>query len=372
MRVGIVLLSIGIGGTEKRLATLFQFLAKQAEHEYYLVAPDCLLRLLQKQGILSDAIRELHRIDCGAWQSRLERIRLTYYVGFPLWRRALKEALTRADAAARTDVFHYALPSSYFIAPRAFRRRSVIEAQDSTQSWHNELMLRTAARRGTVVNCLSEPIRDSLERRLSPDAARRLHLSPGSLLDSRFDVPPEPKQRRVVFVGRLEPVKSPLLFVNAIARLAMRTRDFRVSILGDGSLQEQVDARIRDLGLSDILDRTFHDRPREVLAKSMVFVSLQTMDNYPSQALLEAMTCRCATVASDVGSTHRLVTPETGLRVPLDADRIADAIHMLLSDPARVDKMGLAARALVQHDHSVDRYAEYLEGLYDRAAGGTG
>jgi glycosyltransferase involved in cell wall biosynthesis len=369
MRIGIILLSLGIGGTEKRLARLYQFLARHSRHQYYLAAPDRVLRLLRQQGILTDDSLELHRIDCGVWQRPLEHLRWSYYLGLPGWRRGLSRALRRADAVAKTDVFHYALPISHFIAPPRYRRHSVMEAMDSAHEWHIELMLRAAARRGTIVNCLSLPIYQSLARRLTPDAVRQLHLSPGSLLDSVTEgSQPTPKERRVVFVGRLESVKNPLLFVEALGRLARRTRDFRASILGDGRLRERVNSRIRELGLADIVALTFHDRPRQVLTDSAVFVSLQAMDNYPSQALLEAMACRCAIVASDVGTTRKLVTPETGLLVPFDADAIADAIWSLLADPAKATRMGCAAQALANREHSIERYAAHIERLYEVAS----
>lgn len=368
MRVGIVLLSLGIGGAEKRFATLFQFLVNRSPHQYYLVAPDGILRSLQQQGFLTDTALEIHRIDCGPWQHRLERLRWPLYSGFLAWRRGVNDALRRANTVCGTDVLHHVMPISYFMASRAFREHSVVEAQASTQEWHIELMVRAAARRGAVVNCLSLPIHRSLEQRLTRDVARRLHVSPGSLLECRDDVLPGPKERRVVFVGRLEAVKNPLLFVEAIARLKARTRDFRASILGDGRLRDRVDARIRELGLTDIVDRAFHHTPRQVLAEAAVFVSLQTYDNYPSQALMEAMVCRCATVATDVGATRRLVTPETGLVVPFDSDAVADAIGVLLDDPARASQMGCAARELVRREHSIERYAEHIERLYEVAS----
>ena len=371
MRIGIVLLSLGIGGTEKRLATLFRFLSRQSRHRYYLVAPDRLLRRLKDQGILTDSGLELHRVDCGRLQPVLERMPATFYSAFPAWRQGLDRALLEADTVAKTDVFHYGIPISYFVASARFRRASVIEAMASTLERHIEWMLRAAARRGTVVNCLSAPIFHSLERRLGTSAAEHLRLSPGSLIDFTDMPVPRKKLRQVAFVGRMESIKNPLLFVDAIARLADRTSEFQAVMLGEGRLSAAVNRRILQLGLGNLIDRSFHNTPRQVLADSQVFVSLQSTDNYPSQALLEAMACGCATVASDVGTTRRLVTPDTGVLVPLDPDAIADAIFRLLSMPALAAEMGAAARELVRQDHSVGRYAQYIEDLYQVSVGAT-
>ena len=76
------------------------------------------------------------------------------------------------------------------------------------------------------------------------------------------------------------------------------------------------------------------------------------------------MASRCAIVASDVGTTHQLVTPDTGLLVPLAATEIAEAVSSLLDDGPRAETMGRAGREIAERDHQVEPYAAYVENLY--------
>lgn len=363
MRVGIVLLSVGIGGTEKRLATLFKYLRAHTSHDVYLVGTARLLELLRRQQILTGD-EETYAIEVPPAATRVPS---TFYAAFPVWRRALGRALAKAEENGPSDLIHYGIPISYFAAPRRYRRHAIVEAMASTHEWHIEGMLRAAARRGALINCLSGPIYTSIAARVGSAASDRVTRSPGSLLSFRREWGEQRKQPQIAFVARLERIKNPVLFLEAIAILASRRRDFTAVVLGDGRLRPQVDRAIAQLGLGDRARRVFHHTPIDVLADSLIFVSLQHWDNYPSQALLDAMECGCAVVASDVGSTRELVNGETGVLVPFDATAIADALDRLLEEPALARAMGERGRALVRQAHSIEAYAAYILDLYDRA-----
>ncbi len=367
MRVGIVVLSVKTGGSERRLAKLVQYLAGRGRHSYYLLAPEHLLRSLRDEGTLPSEGLELRSMGPDPGGEHLERLAATHYTAFLAWRRLLTAALAEAEVVGPTDVVHFLNPVSYFMAPLPFRRHAVVEAVGSGEGWHVELMLRQAAERGAAVNCLSRSIQHSLARGMGPDMVRRLHVSPGSMVGVP-DAPAVTKQRRVVFLGRLDRVKNPLLFAAAIGLVAKKRRDFRVSISADGSLRGAVDSLFRASGVADLVDWNEDQPPGPSFAQSLVAVTLQAVDNYPRQSLLEAMTCRTAIVASDVGLTHRLVSPDTGLLVPLEAPAVAAAVESLLADPERATRMGEAARALVRREHRVDRYADYVEQLYGLVA----
>lgn len=368
MRAGIVLLSLGIGGTEKRLATLFKYLQAHSSHEMFLVGTERLLELLRRQGILSGG-EETHAIVA---PSALSRLPSPFYSAFPLWRRAMARALDSAEAVAPCDVLHYGIAVSYFVAPKRYRRHAVVEAVASTHEWHLETMNRAAARRGALVNCLSGPIYDSISAPLNGAARARVSRSPGSLLSIKRPASPRKNTSQIAFVARLERIKNPILFVESLGILKSRGRDFKAVLLGDGRQRPEVEAAIARLGLGNQVQRRFHDTPADILDESLVFVSLQHFDNYPSQALLEAMECGCAVVASDVGSTRELITEETGVRVPFDPHRIAGALEMLLADPDKARRMGERGRELVRREHGIETYAAYILDLYRRAAGTAG
>jgi glycosyltransferase involved in cell wall biosynthesis len=228
--------------------------------------------------------------------------------------------------------------------------------------------------RAVTIDALTGPIRDGLVRSgTDPD---RIRVSPGSFVDTDRFRGEAGKEPWVVFTGRLVEEKNPLLFVEACALVQARLKDrlprLRFYLIGDGPLREQVEARIDKLGLAGSVETGWRDDVERVLAAAAVFVSLQRTDNYPSQALLEAMACECAAVATDVGQTERLVDEAAGHRVAPSPAAVAEAIGRILDDPARAREMGRQGRRRVLEFHSTDAYLDYVEHLYTTVREGFG
>ena len=86
-------------------------------------------------------------------------------------------------------------------------------------------------------------------------------------------------------------------------------------------------------------------------------------------ALLEAMLCERAVVATSVSSIPEIVVDgETGLLVPPDdAARLTEAVVALLGNPTRARAMGEAGRARALEEFSVERMAERTTVVYEEA-----
>ena len=110
------------------------------------------------------------------------------------------------------------------------------------------------------------------------------------------------------------------------------------------------------------------EQVESVLSQAVAFVSLQRIDNYPSQALLEAMASGMAVVATDVGMTWKLVDEEVGRRVQADPQQVAEAVIEILNNPAQAASMGLQARKRVMKHHSLERYLDYIQDVYEQAS----
>jgi glycosyltransferase involved in cell wall biosynthesis len=224
-------------------------------------------------------------------------------------------------------------------------------------------------RRARIVDTLSNLIADAV-RREGVDAAR-IRVAPGSSVDTARFRPAPAKRPWVVFSGRLIEEKNPALFIEACGLVAGRLRgtqpDLRFFVLGDGPLRADVERLIGRHGLQPLVRVGWLERVEPVLGEARVFVSLQRTDNYPSQALLEAMACGLAVVATDVGSTGKIVDGTVGRRVQADPAAVADAVVELLANPAQAEAMGRRARERVIRDHSMEAYLDYMERLYAHA-----
>ncbi len=119
-----------------------------------------------------------------------------------------------------------------------------------------------AAATASVANCLDVrvAVSDLVRRRLlavgTPEDRIRL-LRSGVDLDRFQPAPPRPGPvRQILFAGRLDPVKRPLLLVDIATELAAlrKKHDFRFVIAGDGPEEEPLRNRIRQTGLQDVFD----------------------------------------------------------------------------------------------------------------------
>ena len=357
-----------IGGAERRYAWVYHELRRR--HVPVLLAiNESLLIRLQRLGIFSE-----HEIPDFLLKEHVGRAafvfrKLDYVLGLlPLtlwiWRR-------------RPQVLHLVLGGAYLalplqligVAPPAVLSVVCPSIRELVGSAAGGCLYRLALRFATHVDALTE----SVQRMVVSEgvAAERIHVPSGSCVDTQRFHPAE-KQPWVVFSGRLIPEKNPLLFVRACLLVRDQMKDkmpnIRMFLLGDGPLRAEVDALIAEYGLGSSMQVGWSEQVESVLSQAVAFVSLQRIDNYPSQALLEAMASGMAVVATDVGMTWKLVDEEVGRRVQADPQQVAEAIIEILNNPAQAASMGLQARKRVMKHHSLERYLDYIQDVYEQAS----
>jgi glycosyltransferase involved in cell wall biosynthesis len=370
-RTAFILISgSGVGGAEKRFARTFAHL-RERDPSYTIIVNESLHRALARHGLdlePGDNVAVLpERLGPLSDSARRKLYLLTY----PL--QCLR--IIRRRGARRVHLLgsgiYYGLP--LLADPRLGAVISLYNVGvDGAVSRSAQPLFKLALRRADAIDVLSEDIRDRLlrSRYNSGDRLRdKLHVMPGSFADYSRMVPAEPKLDTVVFLGRLAAIKQPLLLVEAVPAILERHPEISFLILGDGPQRAAVERRLAELGVAGSATVGPVPAPEEHLSRSKIFVSLQEQNNYPSQSLLEAMACENAVVATDVGETGRLVDGETGIRVPADPEAVASAVNELLSDPARIRRLGRAARARVLSEHTIDRASDYLRALHRSVPG---
>jgi glycosyltransferase involved in cell wall biosynthesis len=371
--VYLINLSFGLAGTERRFANIWNTLRTRGNVRPVLVVPDTLAELLHAAGLATPGDELLWVVREHPWSRALSRVRAPWlgesWRGFTRSRvvaRAYRPAWDhiRRDPAA---VIHVGLNCSALVPPDA---PLVYECMDSLLTQLGSRHYVRAAGRRSIINCQTERIRLALEHTHAHRRPRWTTVTSPNYFASYPDVSAAQDARDrmlIAFVGRFAPEKSPLLFLDAIARVRAEGLPARAVMLGEGPLLPQMRRRIDQLGLGSVVEAGFNRHPADRLAQAAVCVSLQTGDNYGSQSLLEAMGAGCAVVVSDVGETRRLVGDEVGLRVGLDVAELAGALGALLRDPARTAGMGAAAAKLARTRYTADSYVAYLEALYARA-----
>lgn len=155
------------------------------------------------------------------------------------------------------------------------------------------------------------------------------------------------------------------LLLDAVATLPPG-RELTVVLAGDGPLRPWLASRVKG---DKLLRRRvrFVPRPADLpglLGAADIVVHTTRSDALPG-SLLQTLAVGVPAVASNVGGIPEIVTPDTGLLVPLDAYRIADALARLADDPARREQLGRGARARFVAEFEAGVWARRLSEVYE-------
>ena len=171
-----------------------------------------------------------------------------------------------------------------------------------------------------------------------------------------------------VTVARLVPQKGIDVLIRALAQTTGATRDWTLTLVGDGPEREALERQVLQAGLQEKVHFLgYRPDPQTFLLQAGVFVLPSRFEGMPN-ALLEAMAAGLAVVVTDAspGPLEVVVNGVSGLVVPSDEpSALADALDHLAADPGLRERMGAAARdTLRQSDWPV--VGPIWESLVDR------
>ena len=197
---------------------------------------------------------------------------------------------------------------------------------------------------------ISDDVRRRLVRTGVPEAHVRLVKSGVDL--QRFRPNPRPRNAAtgtVLFAGRLDTVKRPLLLVDIAERLAAlrASRDFRIVIAGDGPELPALKAKARHRRIEDLFEFLgFVDDITPLFAESDMLILPSREEGIPL-VILEAMASGRPVVASKVGAISEAADPGCGILVETgegEVPRFAAALNRLLNESHLREAMGNAGR----------------------------
>jgi glycosyltransferase involved in cell wall biosynthesis len=173
---------------------------------------------------------------------------------------------------------------------------------------------------------------------------------------------------QVLSVGRLDEEKNPLLLADALALLRSRDSRWQMVICGDGSLREQLLARLSALGLTDAVRLTghlpLHGGLLDLYRSSHAFLHVSRTEGFP-QVLIEAFASGVPVVATAVGGVRAGVGDAAVLVEPEDAQAAADAVGRLAADSELRERL-IAAGFRTAREHTreleIRRVAEFMRG----------
>ena len=166
-----------------------------------------------------------------------------------------------------------------------------------------------------------------------------------------------------LFLGRLNARKGVPELLQALASEALRTRDWRATLAGDGPIDE-FRAVAKEAGIADRVDFlgwVDASRVGTLCAEADVLV-LPSHAEGLAMAVLEGLSHGLAVVATPVGAHSEVIEPEvSGLLVPPgDVAALAGALARLIDDAGLRRRLGEGARLHFLEKFDVRAYAERL------------
>jgi glycosyltransferase involved in cell wall biosynthesis len=227
----------------------------------------------------------------------------------------------------------------------------------------------TRARSADLFLCFIEAARQHCVE-LGIDAERCAVVLPG--VDTALFHPPEAPVAEPValFASPLATNKGIDRVLEAHRLVRRRLPEARLEVLGRGTLEglvraeaERAGSGVRYLGAGD------RGRVAEAFRGAAVFVTAPrptpVWNEQFGLAYVEAMASGLPVVTTVCGSNHEAVR-EPNLRVPDDAEALAEALLEFLGDPARRARVGAANRAMVLERHELGRQCERLGEVFRR------
>lgn len=179
-------------------------------------------------------------------------------------------------------------------------------------------------------------------------------------------VPPEARQRSIVYVGRLGYRKGLHRLLDAFARLPAAL-GLELVLAGEGPLAADLRrrtaaldlrARVRFMGF---LDR---ERVRILLGRALCFVNPADYETGPL-TLLEAMACGTPVVSTPTGLAREMGPEPPLLLAEPEPEALAAAILQVVRNPAAAARRAGVARMLVNQRFGWDRVVDQLETVYE-------
>lgn len=215
------------------------------------------------------------------------------------------------------------------------------------------------------------PVSDSLRALMESQGIRGSFRVIPTAVDTKTFCPPVARRdladgvKRVLFVGRLIPVKGVDILLNGLALLSKARKGVALDVVGDGNCRSEYESLAGHLGVSHLV--TFHGfQPRDVVAdfmrRSHALVLPSRSENCPN-VLIEALGSGLPVVACDVGGVRELVRRESGVLCPReDPQGLAEALAWVLEHLGDYEPWEMAKHA--QMNYSFEAIGRRLDSVY--------
>ncbi|HEY1220422.1 MAG TPA: glycosyltransferase [Bryobacteraceae bacterium] len=238
------------------------------------------------------------------------------------------------------------------------------------ENWDLISVTADVARQIDVRVAVSDAVRSRLLDCGTPEGHISMVRNGVDLERFRRSSPTAPHERkRILFAGRLDPIKRPALLADIARELLClrKNADFVFAVAGDGPEASLVRGLVRRKDLEGVFEFLGHVEDMPPLIAAADIVLLPSRSEGVPLIVLESLACSTPVVASKVGALAEVVDSSCGVLIEPaegEASAFAAAIDRLLNRPDLCREMGEAGRKRVAADYDLQRARQAYAKLF--------
>ena len=173
-------------------------------------------------------------------------------------------------------------------------------------------------------------------------------------------------EKAVGMVARLEEVKDHETFLLAAQNVLENRKDVRFYIVGDGSLRDELERRVYELGISSNVTFTGFVKDVEKIEAALDIAVITSKAEALCLSIIESNIAGVPAIGTDSGGVREVIKHgETGYLVSVgDSDRLAERMEELLADDAKRKAFGEHAKKRAESMFMADQMTKRIEKLY--------
>jgi glycosyltransferase involved in cell wall biosynthesis len=192
----------------------------------------------------------------------------------------------------------------------------------------------------------------------------KLYVYNGGIDIKRFCQAETQKSIDIIYAGRFNNKKGSFRLLDVIIKLLAERPALKCVFLGEGELRAGFEEKVSVLGLKNNIKCYGHIADPEVYYRQSRLFVLPSSNEGLSTAMLEAMSCGCVPVVSNVGNTSEAVKDNyNGCLIDNfeDIESFASAIATILGNVERQTEFSRNAIETVQNQYSFSVQSKFFE-----------
>ncbi len=196
---------------------------------------------------------------------------------------------------------------------------------------------------------------------------KKLYMLPNTVDRERVEtMAEEPFEEKydLIYVGRLNEQKRPLLFLDLVSAVAKKLPDVTAVMLGEGELLDEVCDKIKRDNIKNVEVKGFDPNPYKVINNSKINVFTSYCEGFGLVAV-ESMILSKPVLGYPVGGLADIITPDCGFLCENNGIMAEKAV-MLLTDKALYNRLSEGATKNSLRYTDTEAYTERIKEIYSR------